>query len=333
MNKKEINILILRSFSEDISEKDQKLLALWLSESAENREYYDKLKVLWSSIKTPVPGSIPDFEDFWFQFEPKLSYEINKANQTENFEHRSFISKIFGKKSYAIGGAISAASLVLLACFYIFIFNKPRMLYYSTANAQQIEVELPDGSKVKLNSGSRISFPDKFADSRDIELNGEAYFSVTKTGVPFIVHTSNASVQVKGTKFNVKARDNKTGVTVTEGAVLLKSSNQANTAQVLLHAGESSVCENNNPPEKSVITNQIPWLNNTLYFENATLKEISGELTRRFNTEIRISDSEIESMKLTGEFRQQNIDEILKTICLSLNLKYKYEGRSYLLYK
>ena len=67
---------------------------------------------------------------------------------------------------------------------------------------------LPDGSKVWLNSGSSISYPSGFGETRSIELSGEAYFEVEKGNIPFIISTEYGKVEVKGTSFNVKAFQN-----------------------------------------------------------------------------------------------------------------------------
>jgi len=333
MNKKEIDILILRFVSGEATKAEAKQLELWLSESDANRAYFNKIKSVWSNIKAPEPDSIPDFENFWFKVDAKLQNGTDTGSE-DILNKGSLFSRLFGKPVYAISGAIGFALIVLFTCIYLFVFDKPQILYYSTGNGQKLEITLPDGSKVQLNADSKVSFPERFRNSRDISLDGEAYFSVTKNGSPFIVHTQNASVQVKGTKFNVNARNRKTHVMVTEGAVLLKSANPSNNASVLLHAGQASMCLNESAPVKPVQfkNKTIPWLNNIFVFENTPLKEISDELIRHYNINIKFADPSLETTTLTGEFGQQNLEEILKTICLSLNLKYKYNGTGYIIY-
>lgn len=68
------------------------------------------------------------------------------------------------------------------------------------------KIELPDGSRVSLNSGSKLKYEKGFGDkTRVIFLEGEAFFDVKKTGIPFYVHVSGIKIKVLGTTFNVKA--------------------------------------------------------------------------------------------------------------------------------
>ena len=83
---------------------------------------------------------------------------------------------------------------------------KNEMMEISTAYGEQKRVVLPDSSEIWLNAGSTVTFPEVFAnDKRLVTLDGEAYFTVKKdTTKPFVVETSQLSVKVLGTKFNVK---------------------------------------------------------------------------------------------------------------------------------
>jgi transmembrane sensor len=83
-------------------------------------------------------------------------------------------------------------------------------------------VVLPDGSQVYLNRNSSVSY-DKSFDPRNINLKGEAYFSVVPGENPFIVNTSLGEVKVLGTEFDVKAEAEELEVEVEEGVVNLKT--------------------------------------------------------------------------------------------------------------
>lgn len=336
MNKKILNILILRYLSDDIQDTDKNKLELWLGESEMNREYFDKIKKAWFSVKITQPSEIPDFEEFWKEIGSKLNITDNSAVKKQNktaFEN--FISVIFSRPSLAITGAVSIAAAAIIICMHIFGINQAGFSYYSTANGQRLEVTLPDGSTVKLNSGSEIKFDNRFKESRNIELKGEAFFSVTKNNTPFVVKTSNASVQVKGTKFNVKVRNGKTSVVVADGLVLFRPLIAPNKKSVLLAKGEMSECVNDSITLKPVIVNvgmSTSWLKNTLLFDNTPLSEISDELIRTYNVKINIEGNDIGKKTLTGEFRNRKIEEVLSAVCLSLNLQYKYQSGTYTIY-
>ena len=105
-------------------------------------------------------------------------------------------------------------------------------------NKELKEITLSDGTKVKLDAGSSIKFPDKFEDDkREVFLNGEAYFKVTSDlQTPFIVHTNQAEITVLGTKFNVRAWDqtHKVAVVVVDGKVSLRPEGVNNNKSVVI---------------------------------------------------------------------------------------------------
>ena len=87
-------------------------------------------------------------------------------------------------------------------------------------------IELADGTKVWLNAGSRMAFPDRFTGSRrEIFLEGEAFFNVTPDkSMPFYVKTKEVVIRVLGTKFNVSAyeADNEVVTVLVEGTVSMR---------------------------------------------------------------------------------------------------------------
>ena len=81
-------------------------------------------------------------------------------------------------------------------------------------------IMLSDGTNVQLNAGSTLSYSKDYnSGNREVFLNGEAYFNVTKNHVPFIVSTDYAQVTVLGTKFNVRSRSDGFEAGVNEGSV------------------------------------------------------------------------------------------------------------------
>ena len=111
------------------------------------------------------------------------------------------------------------AGLFLLAGT-IFILSRSVQVGFSNKETALVEkenskgvkstIELSDGSKIWLNADSRIQFPKVFSgDTREVYLNGEAFFEVTKIpSRPFIIHLANGTVRVLGTSFNIRAYDN-----------------------------------------------------------------------------------------------------------------------------
>ena len=114
---------------------------------------------------------------------------------------------------------VAAASVAFLL---FFIFRDPTKVVL-TENAQQLALSLPDGSKVKVNAATEIRYtPGKWKKERRIQLDGEAFFEVTK-GESFVVETKLGNVEVLGTSFNVKSRDGIFEVSCRTGKVRVSS--------------------------------------------------------------------------------------------------------------
>ncbi len=159
-------------------------------------------------------------------------------------------------------------------------------------------VQLPDGSTVELNSGSALTYSRFFnwRQVRAVELDGEAFFSVEKSGSPFVVQTFNARVTVLGTRFNVRAwqeeRSPATKVTLESGAVKLASS--ASQAQaVTLKPGESSQLSagalSPTTPAPGNIDYALAWRSGKFFLVNQPLEVILSEVEHRFGVQIKVS--------------------------------------------
>ena len=116
-----------------------------------------------------------------------------------------------------------------------YIPSENEQIEISTAYGEQKRLVLPDSSEVWLNAGSTITYPKTFTkENRVVTLDGEAYFSVRKDDAkPFIVETSQLSVKVLGTKFNVKAYANDANITTTLTSGKVEVSTQSRPPQTL----------------------------------------------------------------------------------------------------
>ena len=178
---------------------------------------------------------------------------------------------------------------------------------------------LPDSSEVWLNAGSTILYPETFAkDKRLVILNGEAYFSVQKdTASPFIVETSQLSVKVLGTKFNVKAYPNDEKITTTLTSGKVEVSVQSQPPRILKPNEQLTYDKKSSDIHISVIdTNDTnSWVVGKLIFTNATAGEIFRTLERHYNTTIDNEANIPVSKRYTVKFlKDEDLDEILNIL-------------------
>lgn len=163
-------------------------------------------------------------------------------------------------------------------------------------NGERMQVLFQDGSKVHLNSGSRIRYPKKFALSeRKVYLEGEAWFEVAKNkNRPFIVDLSCMDIQVVGTTFDVKAYPEEDAIFVAleTGSVQLKS---ASFKSYQLRPGEKAVYDKRSGRCEVMRSRNVKlysaWRRNVLVFKEASLLEIMKTLARTYNVSFEVKDS------------------------------------------
>ena len=132
------------------------------------------------------------------------------------------------------------------ACIGLFYFFMPLIQTSTTISsgiAQQSIETLPDGSIVRLDASSSITYkPKKWLKEREVKLSGVAFFEVKK-GSKFVVFTDKGQVEVLGTSFNINARDEKFEVICKTGKVAV--SNNGNSSKVTLNPGQKSFLKYN----------------------------------------------------------------------------------------
>nr|WP_068889495.1 FecR family protein [Pedobacter panaciterrae] len=192
----------------------------------------------------------------------------------------------------------------------------------------QYQLHLPDGTNVWLNASSSLKFPTQFTGKqRDVELVGEAYFEVAKDKErPFKVITGKQVIEVLGTHFNVNTYDDEefTKTTLLEGSVKISKQNQS----VLLKPGQQCVLKNNYFEIRSVNTNTVvDWKNGYFIFRQDNIRGIMRKLARWYNIDIEYA-GKLEGLNFTGKVsRTKNLDEILRVLTLTGDVKFKVEGR------
>lgn len=213
-----------------------------------------------------------------------------------------------------------AAILVLLFASGLFIYlNNPESII--TGSGQISLLDLPDKSQVRLNAESKVKYyPRKWNGNRTLHLDGEAYFEVEK-GSDFTVKTSEGTVQVLGTSFNIIDRPGIFEVTCFEGSVRVIHSGRES---ILLKNESYKVIEGQIQPGTTV-EEEIPgWVNNESSFRAVPLKFVLAEIERQYGLQI-IADNVNGEQLFSGSFSHSNLENALKSITIPLGLSYSLE--------
>lgn len=196
------------------------------------------------------------------------------------------------------------------------VFSQTQYAEITVPCGERMQVVLPDGSIVELNSATTLRYPTKFGlFNRSVELYGEGYFTVAKEkGRPFTVHTRGLDVRVTGTQFNAKsyAEDTHTFVTLDEGGVLLKA---PESKEYPLVPGETAVydrrsgkCDISRPINREGVD---AWRTNSLNFYMVPLREIIKVMERQYDTQFIIRDSTLLESKYTLSTSKVNVADVL----------------------
>ena len=183
-----------------------------------------------------------------------------------------------------------------------------------TARGERRTVSLPDGSRVELNTDSRIAIA--YSETRrDIVLTrGEALFEVAKDPArPFVVQAGEAQVRAVGTAFNIRMREKVVELTVTEGVVAVDERAAAAPRQVSEGKGAviatGAVAEVNLDPE--VLRRRLLWRDGVVEFEGDTLEQAATEFNRYNDRRLVVADPQVASIRVGGRFGTHEVDRFL----------------------
>ena len=203
---------------------------------------------------------------------------------------------------------------------------------------EKSQIILSDGTHVWINSGSRFTYPLNFGkERREVSLEGEAYFDVTRGTKTFTVSTHDARIQVLGTAFNVKSypEDDKTQTTVVRGLVRVQS--KARGIRPVLIGPEQMAVLKDTPVAGSrkienrdlTILNQVntsvitSWKDQLLIFADETFADIAIKMERWFNMKIRIEDEDLKKQRYTGKFvNNETVYQVLEAIEVTTPIRY-----------
>lgn len=249
-------------------------------------------------------------------------------------------TRIIGKYLQMAAGYAAA---VLVGAALVFVFTHTRTLpeqvqggsfIVQTDNSDRSFTQLPDGSRIWLNKGTKIEYNQQFGiRNRNVLLNGEAYFEVAKNKkLAFIVKTKSIDVTAMGTSFNVNAYDDGNEVTTTLYTGKVNVQSTLTGYKTILNPFEVAVFSKTKDkittyvftgPEKPV------WMEPEFRFDMLPLIDISKQLERNYNVVFVYRNQKIKHLKFSGTFdRDEKLDEILRVIKINTNIDYAIKNDS-----
>jgi len=320
----QIDLIIANYLSGEASETEKEELFRWMEESPANKRFFEENQRIWEKSHTYFSASEIDSDRK--KIKDQISHQLSKPGKRVGLS--VWIYRV---------AAILALPVMLGIGWYLGSGrsgSETAMCEVTTPKGQISKCVLADGTQIWLNAGTTIKYdPSLKGNFREVKLDGEAYFKVSKNKhKPFVVTTKYAQIKVLGTVFNLKAYsgDNKVETTLEEGNVEF-SMNGSSAKPVELKPGEQIVfnsTENKLTMGKVETYLHTAWKDGKYVFKDADLRTIIAELERLYDVRIHLQNDSLLQLHFRGMFEyEQNIFSALETLERTTNMKYRMDGR------
>jgi transmembrane sensor len=224
-----------------------------------------------------------------------------------------------------------AASIVAAVALVSILMLKPNLLS-RPSGGQEIslvsamgeikQVDLPDGSRVVLDSGSRIEARFSAAERRLTLLEGRARFIVAHEVRPFIVSAVSNEVVATGTVFDVSLIHDRLAVVLLEGSVEVRSVGSPRRGVHRLAAGQRLLIRDNaQPVTQSAPRGEALWVRRMLEFDDTPLDEAAAVVNRYSRVQLRLADEHVRSLRISGAYRAGDVAGFARSLAAAFGLR------------
>ncbi|MGV3762259.1 FecR family protein [Parapedobacter sp.] len=343
-----IELLAVKYLNGTISRVEYQELTDWVNLSAANRLEFDRLREIWLAANV----------DKGARFDSGLAFE--------RFE-REIVKPKSITSSYQWAAAV--AVFILLSGMLLYYFwpehdhTEAAMSYQEiiVPNGSRSKIRLPDSSYITVNAGTTVRYNTDFGKiSRDIWLDGEAYFVVRKSATPFIVHSGSVQIKAVGTEFNVRAYSSEDQIetTLISGKVLVKDTSGLSDLpeEVALLPNQKLIVAKRNvspddeeafaastvggisqvsKPARNIIKQEhidpapnVSWKDEEWVIYRESLGDLSVRLERRYNVRIIFVDDHLKSFRYNGTLPDEPLEQVLKMMSMVSPIRYTVTGKT-----
>lgn len=259
---------------------------------------------------------IEAYEEFAVEKAKDKVFENKRAKKAINLEIKRNILKstrVIRPKKQWLGIAVSIMVILVSTIWTVLFINEPSTFANETGLA--IEIGLPDGSQVILNSGARLKYKHKSNGVRFVSLEGEAFFDVERDEhAPFVIETNDLQTRVLGTSFNIKSTDSLIDVSVVTGLVEVTSKLKS----VHLRPNQKvSYYPQTRKMQKDTIDHSLytSWFKPNIKLKGVRMIDLARILESRYGVRVYFKDEMAKDQKMTIAIDQnENIEEVMDNI-------------------
>lgn len=354
------------SYFENTATSDEiREIASWLDEKRDNPRIFAAMKKAY--IETDV-NMHPDSDQTDRAYDKFLN-SIEKIENNHRIENSSKI--LYMRKTIRHYAAAVILALLVGSGAYLMMgrISGTRMSGNGKNDLCEVIVPyggkssmiLPDGSKIWLNAGSTLKYNRDFnTKSREVFIEGEAFFDVEKGRHPFIVHTSHFDIQVLGTTFNVKSYPEEEDIvtTLVEGNITIKNKQNKDilslkpNQKLIYHKENSSLrtesgftsgtkevlapqtLETAGISRKTIAVETVlnteentSWKDGKLLINNEPLAELVKKLERKYDITFRFESDKLMNYTYSGTLRDFPLEQVLEALELTSPIKYRIQEK------
>jgi ferric-dicitrate binding protein FerR (iron transport regulator) len=326
--------------------------------------------------------SLQALTDFWQQTPPLNSAELEQAYAEHLSKMKVQISDHPGNTNDLIdnstlyvsaGKSFFSRKFLMLASLALAVIITAVAVFYSVPSKHALQanalkhvaseistrygskttsIVLPDGTKVWLNAGSKLTYDKNFGESvRNVKLTGEAYFDVVHNAdKPFVIHTTAMDIKVLGTEFNVKSYpdENTTEASLIRGSIEVTLKDKR-AEKIIMKPNEKLVVSNESAeevkapalakkaPDNTPIINlghlnyfsldstilETSWVNNRLVFEDESFQEVATRMARWYGVDFEFGNEDVKQLRFTGNFKNETVQEALKAMQITADFSFR----------
>lgn len=340
-NKKPVNpttreaaVWFSRMRADDVSEQDRAGFERWLQTAAEHRAAYAAFERFWS--RTGDYASHPEVAEATHAA-ANAADEIEARIVAQQETSPASSTRPQQRRYLAMAASICMA---VLAVAFLSLWPSDNQAY-QTRVGEQRSITLADGSRITLNTDSRVRV--RYSEgTRSVALErGQAYFRVAKEHRPFEVATRNGVVRALGTAFDVYQSPTGMVVTVAEGTVLVTEAAETNTSPdrpvpdqgtTVLRAGERvAVSQQTQLEQASVeaapVERSVAWLGGKLIFDAEPLQQAVAEINRYSTKRVLIGDAALADLRISGVFHVGESGDFVRSVSEYFSLRVESDSR------
>lgn len=318
--------------------KNPKFIA-WLKRPNEELDAY------WRSWQKENPDKINDLLKAKAMFR-SIKFNQESFNSTDKNKDWKKINAALARNKHSknvnFGAFTKVAAVIILSVASAFIF-----FFFSSNNAsyekpvsritkraelgQKLTIQLSDGTRIKLNSGSEITYPSEFSDTvRNVMLKGEGYFEVSHDVYrPFKVLSGNVITKVLGTAFCINSyKSENIKISLVNGSVEVNLIDQGNKNVTLMPGQKATWNDVQFEIKKLDPVHDLGWKDNILAFHNNDILDIAQKLERWYGVRIEVSQHDKIANSFFGEFENESLRNVLESIGHALEFEYQIDNKN-----